>query len=281
MTKWNLIVDVAGCTNCQACVLACRDEYVGNDFPGYAAEMPKHSKSWIDIKTVERGEHPMTDVSYLPVMCQHCDEAPCMDVAENGAITKRPDGIVIIDPEKAKGQKQLVDACPYGAITWNEDKQVPQHWMFDAHLLDAGWQEPRAAQSCATAAITAIRLSDENMTEMVEQQGLETLHPEYATRPRVWYKNLDRFTKCFIGGSVEATKNGAVDCVAGAAVTLSRDGEKIADTTTDIYGDFKFEGLEPGSGAYAVTVTTSGYAERTLTAELGQSLYLGEIALSP
>ena len=65
------------------------------------------------------------DVAYLPVMCQHCDDAPCIAAAKNGAVTKRPDGIVHIDPVKAKGQKAIADACPYGAVRWNEELNFP------------------------------------------------------------------------------------------------------------------------------------------------------------
>ena len=75
---------------------------------------------WIDIRSNERGSGPLMDVAYLPVMCQHCDDAPCIAAAKNGAVTKRPDGIVHIDPVKAKGQKAIADACPYGAVRWNE-----------------------------------------------------------------------------------------------------------------------------------------------------------------
>ena len=76
MKQWNLIVDVANCTNCNLCVLAVQDEYVGNEFPGYSAEMPKHGHKWIDIKQKVRGQAPIVDTAYLPVMCQHCDYAP-------------------------------------------------------------------------------------------------------------------------------------------------------------------------------------------------------------
>ena len=86
MKQWNLIVDVANCTNCNLCVLAVQDEYVGNEFPGYAAEMPKHGHKWIDIKQKVRGQAPIVDAAYLPVMCQHCDDAPCIKAAENDAI---------------------------------------------------------------------------------------------------------------------------------------------------------------------------------------------------
>mgnify|MGYP003301204165 CR=1 FL=1 len=111
MKKWNLIVDVENCTNCNVCTLAVQDEHVGNSFPGYAEEMPKHGHRWIEIMRKERGAGSATDVAYLPTMCQHCDDAPCMKAAPD-AVSKRPDGIVIIDPVKAKGRKDLVVVVP-------------------------------------------------------------------------------------------------------------------------------------------------------------------------
>ena len=88
---------------------------------------------------------PMIDIAYVPTMCNHCDDAPCM--AKGGdAIKKRDDGIVIIDPVKAKGRKELVEACPYGHIWWNEELQLPQAWPFDAHLHRPGLAaDPRPA----------------------------------------------------------------------------------------------------------------------------------------
>lgn len=278
--KWSLIVDVEGCTNCNLCVLACKDEHVGNSFPGYADEMPKHGHNWIRIETRERGAGPMIDVSYLPVMCQHCDDAPCIRAAEEGAVTKRQDGIVIIDPDKARGQRHLVDSCPYGAIWWNEEKQVPQHWIFDAHLLDTGWTEPRAATVCATAAIRSIKSSDDELKNLVSKEGLETLHPEYGTKPRVWYKNLFLFDRCFIGGSVEIERDGVIDCLAGALVKLGKGGDLLAESRTDSYGDFKFDGLNENSGNYTITIIADEFDEIEITAELGASLYLGEIRMS-
>ena len=107
MKKWNMIIDVAECTNCNLCTLSAMDEYVGNDWPGYSAPMPRHGHSWIDIKQKERGQGAMIDIAYVPTMCNHCDNAPCL--AKGGdAVKKRDDGIVISDPAKAKGRKDLV-----------------------------------------------------------------------------------------------------------------------------------------------------------------------------
>ena len=119
MKKWNLVIDIAKCFNCNCCTLACHDEYFDNEFPGYASGMPKHGQNWIRIAQRETGTVPMVEVSYLPTTCNHCDNAPCLAAARDGAVVKRDDGIVIIVPEKARGQRQIVDACPYGAVHWN------------------------------------------------------------------------------------------------------------------------------------------------------------------
>jgi Fe-S-cluster-containing dehydrogenase component len=280
MKKWNLIVDVAKCTNCNLCTLANQDEHVDNEFEGYSAPMPRHDHRWIEIRCHERGNGPVMDVDYLPVMCQHCDDAPCIAAAKNGAVKKRPDGIVLIDPVKARGQKAIAEACPYGAIHWNEELDLPQHWFFDAHLLDAGWTEPRCTQVCATGALKAVNVTDEEMQQIRSREGLQDLQPEAKTRPRVHYKNLDRFTHEFIGGTVIRTVNGITDCVAGASIKLERAGSVIDETVTDPYGEFKFDGLLPHSGMYRVSIAVDGTEAKRLDVDLADSTYLGRIELA-
>jgi len=279
MKRWNLVIDVAKCFGCNACAVACHDEYHGNEFPGYAAEMPKHGQRWIDIIQREKGQVPMVEVAYLPVTCNHCDDAPCIKAARDGAIAKRADGIVIIDPVKAKGQRQLVDACPYGAIHWNEEKQLPQAWPFDAHLLDQGWVRTRGSQVCPTQAMRTVLADDDEMRDIVQREKLEVLHPEYETRPRVYYKNLDRFLKAFVGGSLAGEVGGVTECIEGAAVTLQREGRKIAETRSDPYGDFKFRGLEENSGAYRIEIAEERFATKSVEFDLRESACLGTISL--
>ena len=207
MKKWNMIIDVAECTNCNLCTLAAMDEYVGNEFPGYSAPMPKHGHKWINILQKERGQVPAVDIAYVPTMCNHCDDAPCV-AKGGGAVKKRDDGIVLIDPVKAKGRKDLVESCPYGHIWWNEELQLPQAWTFDAHLIDQGWRQTRGQQSCPTGAMRAICVDDVEMAKIAREQGLEVIKPELGTKPRVYYKNLWRYSTCFIAGSVSARDEG-------------------------------------------------------------------------
>lgn len=281
MDKWNLIIDVAGCENCNNCVLSAKDELVGNEFPGYSAPHPPQGRGVIHIERTVRGAAPLVDATYVPKMCNHCDEAPCVKAGEGGAVRKRDDGIVIFDPIKAKGRRDLLDACPYGAVVWNEQLQLPQTWFFDAHLLDAGAKAPRCVGVCPTQAIEAVKLSDELMAQRAKAEGLRTLNPEIGSKPRVHYKNLHRVDHCFIAGSVTGLVDGRTECVAGAEAILLRGGSKLASAVTDAFGDFKFDALLPNSGAYLVRVSHPTHGVTTGSANLGAvSVVLDDLQLA-
>ena len=277
--KWAMFVDVALCHNCRNCWVACKDEHVGNDYPGYAAPQPKHDHEWIAIRTVERGQAPMVDVAHLPVMCMNCEDAPCMKGQEDGAVYRRPDGIVIIDPAKAKGQKEIVSSCPYGAVSWNEELELPQKWYFDAHLLDRGWKEPRCVEVCPTAAMTSAKLDDGELARKVATEGWEPLRPEYGTKPRVLYRNLHRYEKAFIGGTLVSAAGGAMDCVEVARIELHQGGRVVASSTSDGFGEFKLDGLVPDSGDCELRVTGPGCKPLRMALQLAKSRYLGELVL--
>jgi len=276
MKKWNLIIDIEKCEDCNNCFLSCKDEHVDNAFQGYTAPQVKHGHRWVNIMRKERGQFPQIDVAYMPVFCMHCDNAPCIKAAKDGAVYKRDDGIVIIDPVKAQGQKHLVDACPYGAIWWNEEHSLPQKCTLCAHLLDQGWKEPRCVQACPTGALHIVRAEDGEMQEIVKSETLEILHPEYHTKPRVFYKNLYRYTHYFIAGSVAVEKDGISDCAQGAVVTLIKDSEK-RQAITDTFGDFKFDGLPENSGTYRVEITYEDRTMKTLEVGVDKSVSLGTV----
>jgi Fe-S-cluster-containing dehydrogenase component len=277
--KWNLVIDVALCENCSNCVLAAKDELAGNDFPGYSAPHAAHGPGVIRLERHVRGAAPMVDVAHVPRLCNHCDDAPCVKAGQ-GAVKKRDDGIVIVDPVAARGRRDLVASCPYGAMVWNEEQQLAQTWFFDAHLLDAGAQAPRCVGVCPTQAITAFKCDDATMTARAATEGLRPLQPGLGTKPRVYYRNLYRADHCFIGGSVVARVGGRIECIADARVVLHAAGREIANTRSDAFGDFRFDALAPGSGSYRCVIEHpehGGFAcELSLDAD---SLVLGELEL--
>ncbi|MCC7038937.1 MAG: oxidoreductase [Burkholderiales bacterium] len=279
MKKWNLVIDVAECHNCNNCFISAKDEYVGNEFPGYSAPQPLHGHKWIDIKSRERGSFPFVDVAYVPTMCNHCDDAPCVK-AGRGAVTKREDGIVIIDPVKARGRSDLVDACPYGAIWWNAELDLPQAWTFDAHLLDRGADAPRCVKACPTGAMRSFKVSDDEMRRITQDEGLEELAPEFKTRPRVLYKNLHRYNKEFVAGTVVAISNDVADCVSDATVELFDGTACIGSAVTDAFGEFKIDRLEPRPRALRLHVSHASFVPRDLEFMFdSHSIALAEIAL--
>jgi Fe-S-cluster-containing dehydrogenase component len=266
-----MIVDVALCHDCNNCFLACKDEYVGNDFKGYSVAQPWSGQRWMDLLRKERGQYPMVQVAFLPKPCQHCDDAPC--ITKDGAVHKRKDGLVIIDPKKAKGQKQIVSSCPYGVIYWNEDAGLPQKCTGCAHLIDDGWTETRCTQVCPTGALKLVLTEDDDMAVRASAESLQAYEADWGTNPRVWYKNLHRWTKAFLGGTV-AYKD-TDDCAEGAVVILQSAGVKVADVATNNYGDFIFDNLPPGT--YDLVVSAAGYKPVALQADVVDSLNLGVI----
>lgn len=272
MEKYAMIIDVEKCEDCNNCFLACKDEHVGNEWVGFSLSQPLHDHKWINIHRKERGQYPLIDVAYLPVPCMHCDSAPCIKASKNGAVTKRDDGIVLIDPEKSKGQKELVASCPYNAIWWNERKEVPQKCTFCAHLLESGWEEPRCVQACPTGALKFIKADEPEIERIAGTDESDILKPELNTRPRVYYNNLFRYEKCFVSGSIAIEKEGVVDCAERAKVTLKKDGSILEETTTDNFGDFKFDKLEENSGEYNIEITVEGYDKKTVDIVMKESI---------
>jgi hypothetical protein len=122
------------------------------------------------------------------------------------------------------------------------------------------------------------KVEDGEMEEIVKSESLEPLYPEYNTNPRVYYKNLHRFTRCFISGSVAVERDGISDCAQGATVTLIKDSEK-RQATTDTFGDFKFDGLEQNSGIYHIEISYEDRGVKTLEVEVDKSVSLGTVWL--
>jgi Fe-S-cluster-containing dehydrogenase component len=275
MTRLGLLIDVTKCSGCHNCFLACRDEYFDNDYSPYSAAQPLDGQFWMQVKEIERGSYPKPKLDYIPLPCLHCEDAPCVAVAADGACYKRPDGFVIIDPKKAKGQKAIANACPYRVIFWNKDLDIPQKCTMCAHRLDEGAAEPRCVEACPTGALAFGDLDDPTslISTYVAEKKIEAFHPEYGTKPAVMYVGIP---KRFVAGEVVRADNKG-ECAEGASITLEGDGVTIK-TASDSYGDFEFEGLDKNK-AFKVTVKLVGYATKTFDVTTNSDVNLGAIVL--
>jgi tetrathionate reductase subunit B len=268
-----IIFDASKCNGCHSCQVACKDEHCGNDWMPYAKPQPEAGQYWYKLNEFVRGSVPKVKVAYVPTMCMHCDDAPCIPACSNTAIYKRDDGLVVIDPAKCTGTQMCSDACPYGGvISFNQDLHISQKCTGCAHLLDRGYPitEPRCVDACVTGALTFGEESD--LQDLIA--NAEVLMPKSgeASKVRVYYKNLP---KRFIAGTVYDSVQEEV--VIGATCTLSGDGS--ATTTTDEFGDFWFEGLEVGN--YTLKIEATGFPAKEITAiSTQEDVNLGDLALA-
>jgi Fe-S-cluster-containing dehydrogenase component len=270
------VIDVSICNGCYCCQVACKDEHVGNDWSPYAKPQPDTGQFWLKLNEYVRGTVPKVKMHYVPVMCMHCDKAPCIASCPiEGAIYKRDDGLVIIDSVKCTGCKACVDSCPYGVIYFNEDLNLAQKCTGCAHILDgkAGGdgllKEPRCVDVCPTG---AIKFAEES--ELKSQIGkAEVMEPELGTKPRVYYMNIPRK---FVAGTVYDPK--AKEVIIGATCTLTdAKGGKVT-AKTDGFGDFWFEGLDVGK--YSLKIESDGKAKTVDAISTENDVNLGDIPLS-
>jgi len=263
------VIDVAKCNGCYSCQLVCKDEHVANDWTPIAKPQPDTGHFWLKMNETVHGQVPKVKIAYTPQPCMHCDNPGCMQAAGD-AVYKRTDGLVIIDPEKAIGKRELLEACPYGAIYWSESLQLPQKCTGCAHLVDQG-KLPRCVDACG---VDAIQFGEEaDFTELIAKA--EVIEPEAGLKPRVYYLNLPKF---FLAGDVY---DPCIDeILEGATVTLTNLASgKSQHQTTDDFGDFWFKRLEPGS--YSLTIQKDGYEPALIQEiDLDKSINIGSIALT-
>ena len=275
MARYGMVIDTTRCTACYNCFLACRDEFCGNDYPPYSVAQPWTGHFWMRVIEKERGTYPKVKMNYIPLLCMHCDEAPCIAAAPNGEVYKRPDGIVIIDPEKARGNKDLLKSCPYRIIYWNAEHNVPQKCTFCAHLLDSGVKEPRCVEVCPAEALAFGDLDDptSEVSKRLASGEAEVLHPEYGIKERVSYIGLP---KRFVAGTV--VFGDEYECAEDVTVIVAG-GKEENTVKTNNFGDFEFEGLQANT-SYVVRVEHPKYKAQEFNINTKADVYLGEIVLA-
>ena len=199
LQRWGIVIDIAQCTDCGACVTACHEE---NGVVSHGR--PATDAQW--IRTVTLKDKQTGYVQTLPVMCQHCEHPPCVDVCPTGASFKRADGIVLVDKHICIGCRYCMMACPYKARsfihenTTGQKPHVPrgkgtvESCTLCVHRVDAG-QTPACVEACTRDGGKAMVFGDLNNPESEIRQKLSAapstqLRPDLNLNTGVRYQGL-------------------------------------------------------------------------------------------
>lgn len=171
------VIDQRRCIGCHACTVACKAE---NDVP--LGEF----RTW--VKYTEKGTFPQVRRHFTVLRCNHCDEAPCVEICPVVALHKRPDAIVDLDRDLCIGCRACMQACPYDAIYLNPHTLVAEKCHFCAHRTELGL-EPACVVVCPEEAIVAGDVSDpgSKIATLIREQPTSRRRLEKGTKPRVWY----------------------------------------------------------------------------------------------
>jgi len=180
--RLGMVIDQERCIGCEACSIACRLE---NNSMGY----------WIRIETqggkekdTPKGVFPDLTLNFLPKLCNHCLNPPCVDVCPVNALQKREDGPVILDQGLCTFCKACANACPYNVIYVNEKEELIEKCNLCVHRIDKGL-EPFCVICCEGQALHFGDLSDPNskISKLISTKEVFQLIPEEGTDPSVFY----------------------------------------------------------------------------------------------
>ncbi|TDB89012.1 4Fe-4S dicluster domain-containing protein [Actinomadura sp. KC216] len=203
MARLGMLIDLNTCIGCHACSVACKAEF---DVP---------LGSFRDtVKYVEDGAYPNATRHFIPVLCNHCEDAPCLNACPTGAVVRLDDGEITIDEGDCNLNRFCMSACPYGAIYVDEDKSAAQKCTFCQHRTEEG-RQPACVDACPTGCRIFGDLDDPDskIAKKAARSETRSWKEEKGTRPRVLY--ID--------------PRGALDLIADEGVQVDTSGEMSGD----------------------------------------------------
>ena len=208
--RWGMLIDTTKCVEeCTACVDACNKEN-GIDLlqrpTGQGDEMwDAQRPQW--IRKVKLRDRQTGEVTNLPIMCQHCESPPCVDVCPTGASFKRADGIALVDRHICIGCRYCMMACPYKARSFVhqnvEDQTVRsprgkgcvESCNLCVHRLDAGGTTTACQDACAKDGHQAILFGDlqdpnSELSKMLQEKSSRQIRADLELNTGVRYTSL-------------------------------------------------------------------------------------------
>lgn len=180
--RFGMLIDLSVCVGCNACVVACKQE---NDLP------IKGFNTWIE--SWDAGAYPHTKRANLPKLCNHCTDAPCVNVCPTGASYHAAGGMVLVDQDTCIGCRYCMTACPFQARWQNEETGTVEKCTFCFNRAHAGLL-PACAGTCPTQARLFGDLNDpkSEISRRIAQAEAEGLQPELGIDTNVRYIGLSR-----------------------------------------------------------------------------------------
>lgn len=201
--RWGMTIDIDKCIGCGNCVQACEQE---NNVP------KGHFRTWIERYQVDpvNPEHPKVESPgggrdgfpalrneadksfFVPKICNHCTDSPCIQVCPVGATFDSPDGVVLMDESYCLGCRYCIQACPYGCRFINPNTQVANKCTFCYHRITKGLTTA-CSEACPTGARQLADLKDPNdpVHKFLKENKIQVLKPHMATGAKVYYRGLD------------------------------------------------------------------------------------------
>ncbi len=177
MARLGMLIDLNTCIGCHACSVACKAEF---DVPlGVFRDT---------VKYIEDGEYPNATRHFIPVLCNHCEDAPCLDACPTDAISRKPDGEVTINEGDCNLNRFCMAACPYDAIYEDPQLGVAQKCTFCEHRTADG-RQPACVDACPTGCRVFGDLDDPDsvIAQRVAENETSVWKPDAGTSPRVFY----------------------------------------------------------------------------------------------
>jgi len=180
--RLGMAIDQERCIGCEACSVACRLEN-------------ETDLLWIKVETqggVEKdtpsGTHPNLTMNFLPRLCNHCDNPPCVEVCPVDALIKQKDGPVILDKDLCTGCKACITECPYNIISFNEKSNLAEKCNLCVHRINQG-VEPFCVICCEGQALFFGDLNDPNskISQLISSRNTFQILSEKGTDPCVYY----------------------------------------------------------------------------------------------